>query len=160
MKIVCPHCNTNYQIDDARVPEKGLPVKCSACGNKFRVFREKEENEDNPEPPKEDIVENGNSSSDVDSLFDSMPSNNNQSASDLDALLGGDFNKDHAEDVFGGEEEHADDGGIEMASYHDEMSGAPQQSDAGGVTFGGGSNSGLDLANDRLMMTKTSFPMR
>ena len=149
MKIVCPHCNTNYQIDDARVPEKGLPVKCSACGNKFRVFREKEENEDNPEPPKEDIVENGNSSSDVDSLFDSMPSNNNQSASDLDALLGGDFNKDHAEDVFGGEEEHADDGGIEMASYHDEMSGAPQQSDAGGVTFGGGSNSGLDLANDR-----------
>ena len=53
MKIVCPHCNTNYQIDDSRIPEKGLPVKCSACGNKFRVFREKEE--EAPEPPKEEV---------------------------------------------------------------------------------------------------------
>ncbi len=142
MKIVCPHCNTNYQIDDSRIPEKGLPVKCSACGNKFRVFKEKEE-----ETPKEEIPESSGVSGDVDSLFDSMPANNNQAADDLDALLGGDFKKKSAEDI--PQDEPAEDAGIEMTSYHDEISDASAPSDADSVSFGGDGNSGLDLANDR-----------
>ena len=44
MKIVCSKCGTNYQIDDSKIPEKGLLVKCSVCQNKFRVFKN-EENE-------------------------------------------------------------------------------------------------------------------
>ena len=147
MKIVCPHCNTNYQIDDSKVPEKGLAVKCSACGNKFRVFREKEE--EVPEAPKEEMPETGNAAADVDSLFDSMPSNSNQAADNLDALLDGDFGAKQSDDAQQYEENQEDAGGIEMASYHDEMADAPQQSGVGGVTFGGGSSTTLDLANDR-----------
>ena len=45
MKIVCSKCNTSYQIDDSRIPEKGLLVKCSVCQNKFRVFLDKEGDE-------------------------------------------------------------------------------------------------------------------
>ncbi|MBO4710754.1 zinc-ribbon domain-containing protein [bacterium] len=147
MKIVCPHCSTNYQMDDSKVPEKGLPVKCSVCGNKFRVFRE-QGNEEKPELPKEEIAENQNASSDMDSLFDSMPANNNKDANDLDALLGGDFDNKNAEDGSQQEEKTNDDGGIEMASYHDEI-GASQSSDADGVSFGGSGSSDLNLANDR-----------
>ena len=149
MKIVCPHCSTNYQIDDSRIPEKGLPVKCSVCGNKFRVFRE-QKNEEEFEPPKEDLPKSQNVASDMDALIDSMPSNNNQAANDLDALLGGDFEKNSVlDDETRQDDSQADEGGVEIASYHDEISDAPQQSDAGGVTFGGGTNSSLDLANDR-----------
>jgi Tfp pilus assembly protein PilF len=148
MKIVCPHCNTNYQIDDSKVPEKGLPVKCSVCGNKFRVFRENE-SEEKPEAPKEEEVqENNNASSDMNSLFDSMPANNNKAAHDLDALLNGDFKENPAEEPQN-EEQHEENGGIEMASYHDEISGSDHSSDAEGVSFDGGNNSDLDLANDR-----------
>ena len=148
MKIVCPHCSTNYQIDDSKVPEKGLPVKCSVCGNKFRVFRNSEE-EETPEPAKEEISENRNASSDMDSLFDSMPANNNKAADDLDALLNGDFDKKNVPDESQPEEKPADEGGINMTSYNDEISGSPQSSDADGVSFDGSGSAGLDLANDR-----------
>ena len=147
MKIVCPHCNTNYKIDDSKIPDKGLPVKCSVCGNKFRVFREQEENK--PEPPKEDEIQENKSSSDMDSLFDSMPSNNNKAADDLDALLGGDFDKNNASDDMQQEEKPEDEGGIEMTSYHDEISDASHSSDAKSVAFDGSGKSGLDLASDR-----------
>lgn len=58
MKIVCSKCGTNYQIDDARIPEKGLLVKCSVCQNKFRVFKneEGETAKNEPEEPKVDIA--------------------------------------------------------------------------------------------------------
>jgi len=52
MKIVCSQCGTNYQIDDSRIPEKGLLVKCSVCQNKFRVFKN-EENEPEQNAQKE-----------------------------------------------------------------------------------------------------------
>jgi len=62
MKIVCSHCNTNYQIDDSRIPEKGLLVKCSVCKNKFRVFREnggeaaeKSAEHDEPKEERQDV---------------------------------------------------------------------------------------------------------
>ena len=58
MKIVCSQCGTNYQIDDARIPEKGLMVKCSVCQNKFRVFKneEGETAKNEPEEQKVDIA--------------------------------------------------------------------------------------------------------
>ena len=157
MKIVCPHCNTNYQIDDSKVPEKGLPVKCSVCGNKFRVFRENK-GEEIPEPPKEDEnQENMNSASDMNSLFDSMPANNNQAADDLDALLNGEFGHKPAENPQNEEIPEADNeekpedenGGIEITSYNEEIADSAHASDAAGVAFGGMGKSDLDLASDR-----------
>ena len=148
MKIVCPHCNTNYQMDDSKIPEKGLPVKCSVCGNKFRVFREQKA-EEKPEQPEEEVVADKNNPSDMDSLFDSMPANNNKAANDLDALLGGDFEQKPGEEAPQEEEKPAEEGGIEITSYHDEISDSSASSDADGVSFGGSGNSDLDLANDR-----------
>ena len=141
MKIVCPHCNTNYQIDDSKIPEKGLLVKCSVCQNKFRVFAgQQEENPDDIE----DLAGKKNSSSDMDSLFDSMPANNNKAADDLDALLGGDTGNKHGEAP-----ENEETGGIDIASYHDEISDTEHVSDAKGVSLGSSGNSEIDLANDR-----------
>ncbi len=42
MKITCPHCSTNYNIDDSRIPEKGLLVKCSVCENQYRIKKKSE----------------------------------------------------------------------------------------------------------------------
>jgi predicted Zn finger-like uncharacterized protein len=39
MDVRCEHCNTEYEFEDARVPDTGLSVKCSSCGHVFRVFR-------------------------------------------------------------------------------------------------------------------------
>ena len=147
MKIVCPHCSTNYQIDDSKVPEKGLPVKCSVCGNKFRVFREQEE--ETQEPQKEAEIQENKNSSDMDSLFDSMPVNNNKAADDLDALLNGDFNQKPSEETPQNEENQEDGGNIEITSYHEEISDSAHVSDAEGVSFEEKGNAGLDLANDR-----------
>ena len=46
MKIKCPHCNTNYNVDDARIPEKGLLVKCSVCQNQYRIKKKKDDADD------------------------------------------------------------------------------------------------------------------
>lgn len=50
MKIKCPHCNTNYNVDDSKISEKGLLVKCSVCQNQYRI-KKKQEN-----IPEDDIV--------------------------------------------------------------------------------------------------------
>lgn len=39
MDVRCPSCGTDYELDDARVPETGLPVKCSKCGHVFRALK-------------------------------------------------------------------------------------------------------------------------
>jgi len=144
MKIVCPHCNTNYQIDDSKVPEKGLPVKCSVCGNKFRVFKEEK-----PESPKEEEIQENKNSSDMDALFDSMPSNNNKAADDLDALLGGDFSQKQHDEAPQDEEKPEENDGIKITSYHEEISDTAHSSDAESVSFKENVMSDLNLANDR-----------
>lgn len=50
MKIKCPHCNTNYNVDDSRISEKGLLVKCSVCQNQYRIKKKQDE------LPDDDIV--------------------------------------------------------------------------------------------------------
>ena len=37
MVIACEHCNTRFQLDDARVPDTGVRVRCSRCKHAFFV---------------------------------------------------------------------------------------------------------------------------
>ena len=37
MKIVCPNCKTEYNIDDSSVPSEGLLVKCTVCDTEYNV---------------------------------------------------------------------------------------------------------------------------
>ncbi|MBX7114213.1 MAG: zinc-ribbon domain-containing protein [Myxococcaceae bacterium] len=39
MDVSCPRCKTEYEFDDARVPEAGVTVKCTQCSHVFRVKR-------------------------------------------------------------------------------------------------------------------------
>ena len=40
MNIQCPNCKTNYKIDDARIPDKGVYSRCKKCQTKFFVKKE------------------------------------------------------------------------------------------------------------------------
>lgn len=39
MDVGCPKCQTEYELDDTRVTEDGITVKCASCGYVFRVKR-------------------------------------------------------------------------------------------------------------------------
>lgn len=39
MDVLCQRCATEYELDDARVSERGTKVQCSSCGEEFRVYR-------------------------------------------------------------------------------------------------------------------------
>ena len=39
MIVVCEQCNRKFKLDEAKVPEAGIKVKCSKCGHTFRVHR-------------------------------------------------------------------------------------------------------------------------
>lgn len=39
MDVVCDHCKTEYEFDDALVSERGTTVKCTNCGHQFKIFR-------------------------------------------------------------------------------------------------------------------------
>jgi predicted Zn finger-like uncharacterized protein len=39
MEITCKRCYTEYDFDDALVSERGTTVRCTQCGEQFRVFR-------------------------------------------------------------------------------------------------------------------------
>jgi predicted Zn finger-like uncharacterized protein len=39
MDVGCPKCQTEYDLDDARVPDDGVTVKCTSCKHVFRVKR-------------------------------------------------------------------------------------------------------------------------
>lgn len=60
MKITCPHCKTVYKIDDSKVPEKGLLVKCSVCQTKYRVKKDPAHKDEEEQPAElEQKVQNG-----------------------------------------------------------------------------------------------------
>lgn len=40
--VTCERCGTQFQLDDARVPKRGVRVRCSRCKNAFRVVPEGE----------------------------------------------------------------------------------------------------------------------
>ena len=33
MRLICPNCDAEYEVDDAAVPDTGRDVQCSACGH-------------------------------------------------------------------------------------------------------------------------------
>ena len=37
MVIACDHCNTRFHVDDERIPEAGVRVRCSRCRHAFFV---------------------------------------------------------------------------------------------------------------------------
>jgi predicted Zn finger-like uncharacterized protein len=43
MKVACPHCSASYNVDDRRIPDKGLNVRCPKCRDTFPVKREQPE---------------------------------------------------------------------------------------------------------------------
>ena len=79
MRLICPNCGAQYEVDDAVIPEAGRDVQCSACGQlwfqKSRAMLEAEEDgtpevlaapegweipeEDLPEAPEEAVPEAG-----------------------------------------------------------------------------------------------------
>lgn len=40
MRLICPNCDAQYEVDDAAIPEAGRDVQCSNCGNAW--FQERE----------------------------------------------------------------------------------------------------------------------
>ena len=40
MIVTCERCATQFQLDDARVPKRGVRVRCSRCKHAFRVVPE------------------------------------------------------------------------------------------------------------------------
>ncbi len=67
MRLICPNCDAEYQVDDAAIPETGRDVQCSNCGHAWfqlpaeaELAREAEEQlfgsvpeEPTPEPARE-----------------------------------------------------------------------------------------------------------
>lgn len=51
MDVSCPRCKTEYEFDDARVPEGGVTVKCTNCSYVFRVKRSEGPSGEVPRPP-------------------------------------------------------------------------------------------------------------
>ncbi len=49
MIVACEKCSTEFQLDDSKVPAKGIRVRCSRCKHTFRVSQPSEE-------PREDDV--------------------------------------------------------------------------------------------------------
>ncbi|HET9554567.1 MAG TPA: zinc-ribbon domain-containing protein, partial [Anaeromyxobacteraceae bacterium] len=39
MRVACPHCSAEYNIDDRRIPAAGVNVKCPKCQAAFPVRR-------------------------------------------------------------------------------------------------------------------------
>ena len=39
MDVRCEQCQTEYELDEARVTEQGVTVKCTQCGHMFKVRR-------------------------------------------------------------------------------------------------------------------------
>lgn len=37
MDVSCPQCQTEYEFEDARIPDAGLSVKCTECAKVFRI---------------------------------------------------------------------------------------------------------------------------
>ena len=72
MKIQCPDCKTGYQVDDAKIPDKGAYVRCNKCQTKFLIQREPK-----AEAPESEKVFEG-SISDHEKLVDVYIEENNQ----------------------------------------------------------------------------------
>src|SRR3954447_7394210 len=39
MEITCKRCQTEYEFEDALVSERGTTVRCTNCGEQFKIYR-------------------------------------------------------------------------------------------------------------------------
>ncbi|MBK7863111.1 MAG: zinc-ribbon domain-containing protein [Archangiaceae bacterium] len=51
MDVSCPRCKTEYEFDDARVPDSGVTVKCTSCNHVFRVRKKSAPSASHAAPP-------------------------------------------------------------------------------------------------------------
>jgi predicted Zn finger-like uncharacterized protein len=49
MIIQCEQCNTKFRLDDSKVTDKGVKVRCAKCRHVFTVTRESDETETQPD---------------------------------------------------------------------------------------------------------------
>lgn len=49
MRLVCPNCGAQYEVDDRVIPEGGRDVQCSACGHGWYQMPPVHKSEDEPE---------------------------------------------------------------------------------------------------------------
>ena len=106
MIVECGKCGTRFKLDDARVPESGIRVRCSRCKEAFFLRRPSTEAADSAETI-EDVVEQAVSDS-VDepwSTRDLKPRPEETDSPETDSLA----ESDHAEfDNSAGEQEEED----------------------------------------------------
>jgi len=50
MRLICPKCDANYEVDASVIPENGRDVQCSACGETWFQTKESEETAAAPQP--------------------------------------------------------------------------------------------------------------
>jgi predicted Zn finger-like uncharacterized protein len=63
MRLICPNCDAEYQVDDAAIPETGRDVQCSNCGHAWfqlpaeaEIAREAEEELFGETPNESDLL--------------------------------------------------------------------------------------------------------
>lgn len=49
MRLICPNCDAQYEVDDSVIPENGRDVQCSNCGHTWFQDAANKEFEDSPE---------------------------------------------------------------------------------------------------------------
>ncbi|MCC6008251.1 MAG: zinc-ribbon domain-containing protein [Rhodobacteraceae bacterium] len=70
MRIVCPNCGAQYEVDEGAIPSEGRDVQCSSCGHSWFQIR--------PEPaqrsvPRAILPEDGPQEADADADADAHP---------------------------------------------------------------------------------------
>lgn len=49
MRLICPNCDAQYEVDGSAIPEAGRDVQCSNCGHAWFQMREPEESDPSAE---------------------------------------------------------------------------------------------------------------
>ena len=52
MIIVCSNCQKNHNIDESKIPDQPVRIKCKTCGHSFRFDKSSPESDDKPGGPK------------------------------------------------------------------------------------------------------------
>ena len=40
MKVQCPECKAMYRVDEKKIPEEGIKVRCQKCQNQLFIKKE------------------------------------------------------------------------------------------------------------------------